>query len=283
MDARVAKSILSQKNSRRKQSTFSAIPYIYPQQNNLVVKRNLHPTLLQKPPAPEIVISGVSRISLLTVICLCGALYATGQSTTYVTSGGELIFSWANIEQTGATPDPTIRFMPVINLQSMLNKDVSQKFGLFTGLALRNVGFRMNNYLNPENGQLYEKAFRSYNIGVPIGIKLGNLDRAFLYAGYEIEMGFLYKEKTYENNDKIDKITGWFSDRQNMWLSSAMVGVQLPYGANIKFKYYLTDLLNQNYTAAGGVKPYAGLKANVLYVSLSFMLFKNADVYLYNE
>jgi hypothetical protein len=211
---------------------------------------------------------------------VCSVVSAFGQST-YATTGGELIFSFADITQGGSERNSTFRFAPVINLQTNVNRDFSKKVGIFTGLALRNVGYRMSDYVNPANGATYEKAFRSYNLGVPIALKFGDMDKLFFYAGYEIEMGFLYKEKTYENDDKIDKITGWWSDRQNVWLSSVMAGVQFPYGLNVKFKYYLTEFHNQNYTDGNGVRPYAGLSSNIMYISLSMMLFKNADVYMY--
>ena len=101
----------------------------------------------------------------------------------------------------------------------------------------------------------------------------------FIYGGYELEIPFLYKEKKYENGDQLkgDKITGWFSDRQQSLYHSVLVGIQFPYGMNLKFKYYLTEFHNQNYVASDGSKPYAGLLSNVFYISLNSMLFKNAS------
>jgi hypothetical protein len=227
-------------------------------------------------------------MKLLSIPALCLLSFtATSQSDdaqvmTYTTTGMEMIFSWADIDQAATAGESSLRFAPVINMQSMVHFDLSDKVGLFSGFGLRNVGYRMKNYVDP-SGTTYEKAFRSYNLGIPIGLKVGNVKNMFIYAGYEIELGVLYKEKTYENNDKIDKITGWFSDRQNIWQSSLLVGVQLPYGGNLKFKYYLTEFHNQEYTASGGVKPYAGLNSNVFYVSLSFFVLKNAKIYTYSK
>lgn len=216
-----------------------------------------------------------------SVLSLCFFAPGFSQSGAYVTSGTELIFSFADIDQTGSPAESNIRFAPVINLQSNVNRDFSKSVGFFSGLALRNVGYRMDGYVDPSNGQTYEKAFRSYNLGIPLALKFGDLDRVFFYAGYEIEVGVLYKEKTYENDDKINKITGWFSDRQNIWQSSLMAGVQLPYGGNLKFKYYLTEFHNRNYTGAGSVRPYGDLTSHVFYFSLSFFLFKDTEVYMY--
>jgi hypothetical protein len=206
-----------------------------------------------------------------------------GQSKSYVTSGAEFIFSFADIQQSAGPASTILRFAPVINLQSMINRDVSKNFGVFSGLAVRNVGYRMEGYKDPTDNLVYRKAFRSYNLGVPVGIKIGKMNNLFFYGGYELEMAVLYKEKTYEHGDKINKVTGWFSDRENIWQSSIMVGVQFPYAANLKFKYYLTEFHNQNYTNSNGVKLYSGLQSHVFYVSLSFFLFRNAHIYYYNE
>jgi hypothetical protein len=220
-------------------------------------------------------------ISSLLVICFAVTVFS--QADIYTTSGAEIIFSFADINQAGGGGSTNLRFAPVINLQTTLHRDFSEKFGLFSGIAVRNVGYRMDEYRDPSNNISYEKAFRSYNLGIPIGFKVGQMDKLFFYAGYEIELGFLYKEKTYEDGDKINKITGWFSSRQNIWQSSLMAGVQLPYGANIKFKYYLTEFHNRDYTNSSGIKPYADLDSQVFFFSLSFMLFRDAEIYIYSH
>ena len=197
------------------------------------------------------------------------------KSKAYVTSGGELIFSFANVEQNGNSESSTMRFSPVFNLQVMLNQDMNKNFGLFTGLAVRNVGYIMNDYKDPSNNLFYKKKFRTYNLGLPLGFKVGDLDKTFFYGGYEIEMAFTYKEKTYEGGDKIDKISGWFSDRNELFQHGFLAGVQFPRGVNLKFKYYLSEFHNQDYTTNAGIKPYGGLKSNIFYVSINFFLFKD--------
>jgi len=100
-------------------------------------------------------------------------------------SGGEWIFSTGNVEG----QNNVVRWSPVINLQNFLNFDRSQNFGWFTGVNLRNVGF-----IYDESPSIRKK-FRTYNLGVPLGLKFGNLDKTFFYLGYELEMAFNYKEK----------------------------------------------------------------------------------------
>ena len=198
----------------------------------------------------------------------------------YVTSGGELIFSLASVEQNGSSESSVLRFSPTVNLQAMLNKDMSKSFGLFTGLALRNVGYITRDFVDPSNNLSYKKKFRTYNLGIPVGFKVGNLDKTFFYGGYEVELAFAYKEKTYEDGDKTDKITGWFSDRNELFQHGFLAGIQFPYGANLKFKYYLSEFHNRDYRNSAGIKPYEGLKSNIYYFSLCFFLFRDLDVYL---
>jgi Outer membrane protein beta-barrel domain len=220
----------------------------------------------------------------MAVICLTFTVQVFSQSKenkskAYVTTGGELIFSFANAEQNGNSLGSVLRFSPVFNLQVMVNQDMSKNFGLFTGLSVRNVGYITDDYKDPANNLIYKKKFRTYNLALPVGFKVGDLDKTFFYGGYEVELAFSYKEKTYDGGDKIDKISGWFSDRNELFQHGFLAGVQFPRGVNVKFKYYLSEFHNQDYTTNANVKPYAGLKTNIFYVSLNFFLFKNLDMY----
>ena len=205
------------------------------------------------------------------------------KSKAYVTTGGELIFSFANADQNGNSLSTAVRFSPVFNLQVMLNQDLNKNFGLFTGLAVRNVGYITHDYIDPSNSLEYKKKFRTYNLGLPLGFKVGDLQKTFFYGGYEVELAFSYKEKTYDGGDKIDKITGWFSDRNELFQHGFLAGVQFPRGVNLKFKYYLSEFHNQDFRNNANIKPYAGLKANVFYISMNFFLFKNFDFYYETE
>jgi hypothetical protein len=198
----------------------------------------------------------------------------SAQSKTYWSSGGEMLFSFANISDNGTSGGSVLRWAPVINLQGTFNSDFNQNLGVFTGLAVRNVGYIYDNYhvRNTDGtfGEEYKKKFRSYNIAVPVGIKFGDLDNIFFYAGYEVELPFLYKEKTFDQGDKIDKITGWFSNRQEMFQHGIIAGVQFPYDFTLKFKYYFSEFHNQDFTDSEGKKPYSGLESHVMYFSLGY-------------
>jgi hypothetical protein len=215
-----------------------------------------------------------TRILLIQAILLVGA--SSYAQDTYTTSSGELIFSYANINYNGSETSSVLRFSPVFNVQTLINKDMSDKFGVFTGLAVRNVGFI---YDVPDQPGVRMK-HRTYNLGVPIGFKIGNLDKAFLFGGYEFEIPIVYKEKTFVNEDKQDKTTIWFSNRVNTWNNTVFLGVQLPAGLSVKFKYYLTNFFNKDYestTSGVTTKPYANSDYNVFYFSLTANLFKGTD------
>ncbi len=203
------------------------------------------------------------------------------QSKTYFSSGFEIIFSEANIiDVNNPEATPTLRFAPVINPQSMLNVDLTQRIGLFTGLAIRNVGYIYDAYSTvlPDGvNEPIKKKFRTYNLGIPVGLKLGDLNGLFIYGGYEIEFPFVYKEKTFNTaGERTDTDVYWFSDRTEKIQQSWLVGLQLARGINLKFKYYFTEFHNQDFTA-NNIKPYAGLNSKIWYLSLTANLFKNAE------
>lgn len=214
---------------------------------------------------------------LIALFILLFTTVTYSQSKLYSTSGWEMIFSFASVDNNGEDGGNIMRWAPVLNIQGMLNYDLGKSFGLFTGLAVRNVGYIYDNYTDRE-GFKVKKKFRTYNLGIPFGIKVGNMKKIFFYAGYDIEFPFHYKEKTFKDENK-QKLTVWFSNRVEQFQHALIVGFQFPYGANLKFKYYFSEFHNQGYTESDGYKPYDGLNSNVFYISLNFNLFRNARFY----
>ena len=201
-----------------------------------------------------------------------------------MTYGGEMIFSFASIEDHGRAESSDLRWAPFFNLQTMFNADVNDHLGVFSGLAVRNVGYIYDNYQTISDFVVVnKKKFRSYNLAIPIGIKVGDLHHMFLFVGYEIEFPFLYKEKTFDGGDKINKITGWFSKREEAFQYGPFLGIQFPQGPSLKFKYYLSKFHNQDFEDGAGNKPYEGLKANIFYFSLSYDLFKENEFHHYKS
>lgn len=213
------------------------------------------------------------------IICIAPSINA--QVKSYATMGGEIIFSFADIDNNNIPADNIVRFSPVFNLQVYGNFDFGKHFGLLVGGSIRNVGF-INGNVDPDNSGV-KKKYRTYNLGIPIGFKLGNVNKFFFFGGYELEFPFHYKEKTFVNGSKLDtKVSTWFSGRVPTIYNSVFAGVQFPYGFNLKFKYYFTNFFDESYTQiVDGVAtmPYQNYKANIFYVSLSFSLFRNSSVY----
>ncbi|MFO7613781.1 MAG: hypothetical protein R6W71_03990 [Bacteroidales bacterium] len=219
----------------------------------------------------------MKKIAIILLLSTVVAGNSIAQQTKFYGSTSlEMIFSFADIDNQGYDQGNIMRWAPVINPQTMFNADFGNVFGMFTGLAIRNVGFI---YDNPLDGNKYK--YRTYNAGIPAGFKLGKLDKFFVFGGYEIEFPFVYKEKLFVDEVKEDKFTVWFSDRVVPVQHSLLAGIQFPYGMAIKFKYYLTNFHNRDFMATGGngdMKPY-DFKSNIFYFSLSFYPFRNWKTY----
>jgi hypothetical protein len=214
---------------------------------------------------------------IFTLFIFCSLLVSpvSGQSKWYYTYGGEMLFSFADIDDNGQDVNSPMRWAPVINIQGYANRNISEKLGVYAGLAVRNVGYINDKYKDPTDNFDYKKKFRTYNLAIPIGIKIGNLSKLFFFGGYDIEFPFAYKEKTFTGGDKIDpKITGWFSDRYEPIQHGPHIGIQFPQGLDVKFKYYLSEFHNQDFAeSTNGVQPYKGLESHIFYFSLSWKMF----------
>ena len=194
-----------------------------------------------------------------------------------------MIFSWANTTHPTSNEGAVLRWAPVFNFQTLMNYDLGRAFGFIGGIAIRNSGYIYD--FNNVDGQQFKKKFRTYNLGIPVGIKIGNMDKYYVFGGYEFELPFHYKEKTFDNDgSKINKFTTWFSDRHQKTMHTFFAGIQMKGGTQIKFKYYLTEFHNQEFKTTTGDKyapsgdasqPYKGLESNVFYIALAWNISKN--------
>lgn len=219
----------------------------------------------------------MKKVVILLSILLTSGLYAQQNKTKiYGSFGMEMIFSFADIENQGYDQGNIMRWAPVLNMQSMANFDFNDYFGLFTGMAVRNIGFI---YDNPIDGNKYK--YRTYNFGIPAGFKVGKLKSMLFFGGYEIEFPFVYKEKLFIDEVKEDKFTVWFSNRVEPVQHSLLAGIQFPYGPVIKFKYYLSNFHDRDFEVSGNDEPAYpyDFKSNIFYISLSWNLFTNWKEY----
>lgn len=215
-----------------------------------------------------------SLLAFIAMTVLSGwSLLQAQDKSTYVTTYIDFPFTWSNATDNGVDLNGVVRFTPFFNFGNNLNIDFSDKAGFYVGWSIHNTGFIYDVDASTR------KKVRNYYLGIPVGLKLGNMWGSFLYTGYEIEFPFNYKEKTIINEQKT-KFSTWFSSRTGIQ-QSFTVGVQSPYGASLKFKYYFTNFYKQSYTESNGsggtVKPYEDFNANIFWLSLTFEIFRGLD------
>jgi len=203
----------------------------------------------------------------------------------YMSSGGEIILSGADVVFNGTETNTNARFTIFFHFQQQVNFDLSDNFGLYTGFAIRNVGLIMEDYyqnvgyvvdqMHPNYNKNTKIKHRSYALGFPLAIKVGSFDNNFFaYGGLEYEWMFHYKQKKFIDGDKY-KFKAWNSDRVNTWIPSWFVGFQFPGGINLKFKYYMDDFLNKDFSGQdfGEDVDYSQFESTgIWYISLSSMI-----------
>lgn len=223
-------------------------------------------------------------ILLLTLSLIFVALQAQDKNI-YMSTGGEIILSGADVNFNGTDVNTNMRFTLFFHVQQHINFDLSNNVGLYTGLAIRNVGLIMEDYYqnvgydvgqtDPNYNKNTKVKHRSYALGFPIAIKLGSFDNNFfVYGGAEYEWMFHYKQKKFIDGEKY-KFKEWTSDRVNPWIPSWFAGVQFPGGFNLKFKYYMNDFLNKDFTGQdfGEDVDYSQFESTgIWYISLSTMI-----------
>ncbi len=122
----------------------------------------------------------MKKITFILVFLYAFGSFAQEKNTkVYGSFSLEMIFSFATIDNQGYDQGNIMRWAPVINPQSMVNIDFGKYFGLYTGLAIRNVGFIYENPLDENNTKF---KYRTYNLGIPIGFKIGKLDKMLLFC-----------------------------------------------------------------------------------------------------
>ena len=189
----------------------------------------------------------------------------------YTVSATETILSWGNVESAGLDIKNIGRFTPFLNFGQQLHFDFNEKSGFYTGLSVRNVGI-----ITELNDSVRVKQ-RVYTVGIPVAFKAGDMDGNLFAAGFEAEFAINYKQKVFVNDEK-SKSNIWFSDRTEIFLPSVFAEVKSKYGNYIRFKYYLTDFLqegNQKVNVAG--VDYNPTRSTMMYVSVGLMM-RNLEI-----
>lgn len=232
---------------------------------------------------------------LLTFLFTVLSSHSYAQRDVYMTSGGELIFSWGDLQYTNnymqANPESEIlatptRFTCFFHFGEYTHLNLNNFIGFYTGIGMRNVGFITDEVLpNPEvPGTTFDAKIvrRTYNLGVPLAMKVGSFkDNFHIYLGGEYEWAFHYKEKYWKGHSRDGekvKTSKWWPNQATSFIPSAFVGVQFPKGVNLKLKYYLDNLLNHDYdrnptsetAVVSDLSKYE--QSQVMYISLSINL-----------
>ncbi len=175
------------------------------------------------------------------------------QTRIYPVTTWEYIFNASDFEAemngNMESVNTNMRFTAFFNWGQNWHFDFNNKMGIYTGFAFRNVGIIVDDskYNDKPEADYSKVTRRSYNLGIPLSFKYGNFNNhMYFYGGAEIELMFHYKEKYWIDGVKY-KSKEWFSDKTERWAPSVFVGVQLPGGFNIKYKYYFNDFLNHSY------------------------------------
>lgn len=181
------------------------------------------------------------------------------------------VFSTALIRNTvpgGSTNKMgTPRFTCFFNAGLTFNVNPARHFGLFTGIDIKNIGFIEKN----AGGATVKR--RSYNIGMPLGMKVGNMvaGKPYFFAGGGIEMPIQYKEKSFVIRDQKTKISEWFSNRTASVMPYVFLGAAVSHGCTFKVQYYPGNFLNPAFTT-NGTQPYAGYNVRLVLVSIGYAM-----------
>jgi len=206
----------------------------------------------------------MKRIFFIIILFSAIGVEKVQAQKVYAITSGEMIFSNGTVEFSDAylqqfpearVSSVPLRYTAIIHLTQYWHVDFSNKFGMFTGLGVKNVGLISDEMLfNGAPGielyQPYKIIRRVYTGGIPLAVKIGSFkDNLYFFGGGEVEFPIHYKEKYWNSHSRSEsktKTKEWFSGRTESVLPSAIAGVQFPGGVNLKFKYYLSDFLNNN-------------------------------------
>jgi len=175
------------------------------------------------------------------------------------------------IEKNNESVNTNVRLTWWFHSNEHLHVDIIKNAGLFTGIAIRNIGFIT------DEDELKIK-YRSYSLGLPLAIKIGSLPKNFfIYGGAEYEWLFHFKQKVFVEGEK-RKYSEWLSNRTQRFIPSLFAGVQFPGGLNLKFRYYLDDFLNHSYHGSSEFNDFRNFTKTQLWtVSMSYQM-KNSRI-----
>ncbi|GAA4302826.1 hypothetical protein [Compostibacter hankyongensis] len=189
------------------------------------------------------------------------------QQRVYWTGGADgPIASFSQVKNNAGKVPSDMRFSLFFNIGVATHYDFNSHVGVFSGLNLKNIG------LITRQDSIRLKR-RVYTLGVPLGLKLGDLDQqTFFFLGGQYELALNYKEKTFIDGHKTGKFNEWFSPRTPLLMPSLFAGFEIR-DFSLKFQYYPQPFFNRDFsqTVHGSqFYPYKDLKANLFFVTFGY-------------
>lgn len=248
-------------------------------------------------------VNSLKKITLLLFLFIALGFGRSMAQKVYPITSGEMIFSNGTVEFTdeylqqypGAEVSGVpLRFTMAVHISQYWHVDFNENLGFYTGLGVKNVGLISDEVLY--NGAIndyqdYKIIRRVYTGGIPLALKLGAFDKnLYIFGGGEVEFPIHFKEKYWGSHDREGsktKTNKWFGGQTESIMPSVIAGVQFPGGINLKFKYYLNDFLNHDYSDNNFVSDLHRYKSSqIWYMSLSWQfntayIFKGEDANVY--
>ncbi len=195
---------------------------------------------------------------------------------TNALNGG--ILSTANVKYTltDASKFGIPRYSLFFNIGKMFHYNFNENFGIISGIDIKNIGYitkpnwPVSGYAASDDIKIKR---RVYTIGIPLGVKFGNLRNHgfYAFAGGGIDIPFNYKEKLFHGGKK-EKFNEWFSDRTPAIMPYLFAGVRLPNRLRLTVSYYPNNFMNTEFVDKNVGKPYYYDDVNLINVSLGYEL-----------
>ena len=190
----------------------------------------------------------------ILICCVCAAQaqdlvpIPTKTKSLYSNWVMDLSLQFANKQlKTENESEITARSIVFTNFTNFTHCNISNNFGLMSGIGLRNIGIRARNETIED--VVYKRTVRRvYTLNASLAAKLGSFSKhCFVYGGGEYDLAFHFRQRLKTKTNSQIKQGEWFSNATNRFLPSVFIGVQLPKGLNVKCSYYFNDFFNKNY------------------------------------
>jgi hypothetical protein len=148
-------------------------------------------------------------LSLTLSFCSYIALFS---QKTYTENGGEIIFSFSDVEYQGNNIDSKMRLTMFLHMGRQRHYDFTNNIGMYSGLGLRNIGF------STDWGEYVEKR-RTYSLGVPLALKIGSFnDHMYFTEGESMNFFFTINRNENPKMGKLNRESGLAVVRKGLCL-----------------------------------------------------------------